>query len=133
MEERGSFKHGPRLDDQMEQEDEPIVRAGQPAHTEEWRQTEPFEENYLEEELPPSEQPGTPAGLTPADVDRRFDIARWLEPHKFPADRDTMLGYLRDTGAPDEVIDAISRLPARHEFTRSAEVLSALGLPTEHR
>ena len=133
MEQRGSSKHGPRVDEQLEQEDQPIVQAGQPAHTEEWRQSEPFEPEYLEEELPPGQQPGTPAGLSPADVDRRSDIARWLEPHKFPADRDTMLGYLRDTGAPDEVIDAITSLPAGREFANTADVTRALGIPTEHR
>jgi hypothetical protein len=66
-------------------------------------------------------------------VDRRSDIARWLEPHEFPAPRDTMLGYLQRTGAPDEVIDAISSLPARREFASTADVLRALGIPTEHR
>jgi Protein of unknown function (DUF2795) len=133
MEQRGSSKHGPELDDQMEQETRDITRTGQPEHTEEWRETEPFEEEHLDQELPASEQPGTPAGITQAQVDRRSDIARWLEPHDFPAGRDMMLGYLEQTGAPDEVVGAISRLPARREFARVAEVMRALGIPTEHR
>ena len=133
MEQRGSFKHGARLDQEMEEETESITHTGQPEHTEEWRETEPFEEEHLDEELPPGEQPGVPAGITPAEVERRSDIARWLEPHDFPARRDTMLGYLQRTGAPDEGIDAISGLPARREFASVAEVMRALGIPTEHR
>jgi hypothetical protein len=44
-----------------------------------------------------------------------------------------MLDYLRRTGAPDEVIDAISSLPPRREFASTADVIHALGIPTEHR
>jgi hypothetical protein len=133
MEQRGSFKHGAQLDDEMAEETETLTHTGEPAHTEEWRETEPVGEEHLDQELPAGEQPGTPAGITPAQVDRRSDIARWLEPHEFPARRDTMLSYLRQTGAPDEVIDAISALPARREFASTADVIRALGIPTEHR
>jgi len=65
--ERGSDKHSPRLDDELEREDQTITRSGQPPHTEESRETEPFEEPLLDEELPADEAPGTPA---------RADIAR---------------------------------------------------------
>jgi hypothetical protein len=133
MEQRGSFKHGARVDDELEEETETLTHTGQPAHTEEWRETEPVDEEHLDQELPPGEQPGTPAGITEAQVDRRSDIARWLEPHDFPAHRDTMLGYLQRTGAPDDVVDAISQLPARREFGSVADVMRALGIPTEHR
>lgn len=129
--ERGSAKHSPRLDDELEREDQTITRSGQPPHTEEFRETEPFEEPLLDEELPEGEAPGTPAGMTPADVERRSEIARWLEPHTFPSDRDTMLGYLQGDGAPDEVIDAIASLPARRSFGRPGDVIRALGIPTE--
>jgi Protein of unknown function (DUF2795) len=129
--ERGSTEHSPRLDDQLKHEDESITRSGQPAHTEEWRQSEPFEEAPLGEELPEGEAPGTPAGMTPADVERRSEIARWLEPHKFPSDRATMLDYLQREGAPDEVIGAIAILPARRTFDRTGDVIRALGIPTE--
>jgi hypothetical protein len=133
MEQRGSFKHSARVDDELEEETETLTHTGEPEYAEEWRQTEPVDEDHLDQELPPDEQPGTPAGITEAQVDRRSDIARWLEPHDFPAHRDTMLEYLRHGGAPDEVIDAISGLPARREFTSTADVIRALGIPTEHR
>ncbi|MFC8302596.1 hypothetical protein ACFUCV_02810 [Specibacter sp. NPDC057265] len=42
MAERGSTKHGPHLDDEMQHETQGMVRGNQPAHAEEWRETEPF-------------------------------------------------------------------------------------------
>jgi hypothetical protein len=129
--ERGSDKHSPRLDDELEREDLTITRSGQPPHTQESRETEPFEEPLLDEELPAGTAPGTPAGMTPADVEWRSEVARWLEPHKFPSDRGTILDYLQRAGAPDEVTDAIAALPARRTFSRTSDVIHALGIPTE--
>ena len=95
--ERGSSKHGPELDEQMEGEDESILRTGQPARTEEWREPEPFAPEHLDLELPEDQEPGVPRGMTTGDVELRSDIARWLPPHKLPED-------LR-------VVDAIPRTP----------------------
>ena len=69
--------------------------------------------------------------MTPADVERRADIARWLPPHKFPADRDTLLAFVQHEGAPDEVADAIASLPARRKFATIGELVRALGIPYE--
>ena len=38
--ERGSTKHGPMLDDELKHETEGMMRSGQPAHAEEFRETE---------------------------------------------------------------------------------------------
>lgn len=130
--ERGSSKHGPQRDDEMEEEDQTIIRSNhQPAHTEEWRQTEPFDEGHLDTELPEEEEPAAPRGMTAADVERRADIARWLPPHKFPAGRDTLLPFLQHEGAPDDVVDAITSLPARRKFATIGELIRALGIPYE--
>lgn len=40
--ERGSDKHGARLDDELKHEDEPLVRSGQAPHKEDFRETEPL-------------------------------------------------------------------------------------------
>ncbi len=128
---RESSKHGPRLDEEMEEEDQTILRSGQPPHTEEWRETEPFDSGPLETELPGNEEPAAPRGMTPADVERRADIARWLPRHKFPVDRDTLLAFLRHEGAPDDVVDAIASLAARRNFATIGEVVRALGIPYE--
>ena len=42
MAERGNTTHGSHLDDNMKQETQGMVTANQPAHAEEWRETEPF-------------------------------------------------------------------------------------------
>jgi hypothetical protein len=131
MEQRGSSKHGPRLDEEMEEETETITRSGQPPRTEEWRETEPFEEEHLDLELPEAETPAAPPGMTRADVERRSDIARYLPPHKLPASRDTLLDFLQRTGAPDDVVDAISSLPTDREFRTVGEIVRALGIHTE--
>jgi hypothetical protein len=115
----------------MERETQTIRHDGQPAHTEEWRQTEPFEEEPLSLDLPGDEAPGTPHGMTEADVELRADIAIWLEPGKLPADRDSLLGQAREAGAPDGVLDALARLPAGRQFGTAGEVVRALGIPTE--
>jgi Protein of unknown function (DUF2795) len=126
---RASSKHSPRLDEALQQETESLTRAGQPAHTEEWHQTEPAEPGHLD--LPPDHQPAAPAGMTRQDVDRRSDIARCLPARTFPADRRALLDHLQRTGAPDEVIDAIRGLPADREFATVGEVVRALGIATE--
>ena len=129
MVDRGSSKHGPRVDDQLERETEPVTHNAQPAHLEEWRQTEPFDEGPLSE--PEEHVPGAPAGMTEADVEVRTDIAIWLEPGKLPADRDGILEQLRETGAPDEVVAALSRLPGGQQFHTTGEIVRAIGIPTE--
>jgi hypothetical protein len=129
--ERGSSKHGPELDDQMEREDEPLLRSGQPPRTEEWRETEPYDPGHLDLELPEDQEPAAPRGMTPADVELRSDIARWLPPHKLPEDRDALLEFLQHEGAPDDVVAAIGRLPAGRKFGTIGEIVRALGIHTE--
>jgi Protein of unknown function (DUF2795) len=126
-----SSKHSPRLDDGMEAEDQTILRSGQPPRTEEWREPEPFDPGHLETEMPEEEEPAAPQGMTPADVERRSDIARLLPPHKFPANRETLLPFLQHEGAPDDVVDAIASLPARQKFATIGELVRALGIPYE--
>jgi hypothetical protein len=129
--ERGSSKHGPELDEQMEGEDESILRTGQPARTEEWREPEPFDPEHLDLELPEDQEPAAPRGMTTGDVELRSDIARWLPPHKLPEDRDALLEFLQHEGAPDEVADAIGRLPAGRKFGTIGEIVRTLGIPYE--
>jgi hypothetical protein len=107
-----------------------LTGYGQPPHTEEWHQTEPFDEGHLS--VPADQEPGSRAGIYPAEIDRRSDIARYLPPHRFPADRDALLGCLEGTDAPDEVADAIAALPADRSFATVGDVARALGIPTEH-
>jgi hypothetical protein len=131
MEQRANSKHGRRLDDALERETEDLTRSGRPSRTEEWREPEPVEGGYLVLAVPPDHQPGAPHGMTAADAERRSDIARYLPPRAFPADRDTLLGYVSRETAPDDIADAIGSLPAGRRFRTIGEVVRALGIPTE--
>jgi hypothetical protein len=127
--ERESSKHGPRRDDQLAREDRDLTSTAQPAHTEEWRQPEPFDRGH--DRRPAEQTPGAPAGMTASDVNERSDIAIYLPPGKLPASRSVILDYLRDTGAPDYAIAAVSRLPGDREFATIGEVVREIGIPTE--
>ena len=126
--ERASSKHGPQRDDEMEREDQEITHTAEPQKGPEWRQTEPFNEPQI---TPEEQMVGTPAGMNPSDVDARTDIAVYLQPHKLPADRRTILDSARQEGAPDEVMDALGRLPADTVFHTIGEVVRAIGIHTE--
>ena len=126
--ERASSKHGPQRDDEMEREDREITHTGEPQPGPEWRQTEPFDEPYS---TPEEQMVGTPAGMTPSGVNERADIAVYVQPHKLPAERGAILDYARQEGAPDDVMDALARLPARTVFHTIGEIVRAIGIPTE--
>jgi hypothetical protein len=131
MEQRANSKHGARLDDELERETEDLTRSGQPSRTQEWREPEPIEGDHLHLAVPPDHEPGAPAGMTAADAERRSDIARYLPPRAFPADRDTLLGCLARASVPDDIYDAVRNLPAGRQFATIGEVVRALGIPTE--
>lgn len=65
MAERGNTTHGPALDDKMKQETQGMVKGTQPAHAEEWRETEPFPDDTdpaeIREALDPAAKPDATA------------------------------------------------------------------------
>jgi hypothetical protein len=79
-------------------------------------------------------QEGTPAGTSPADVDRRSAIAEALGKEVWPADRDALVAKAQESNAPDRVLGDLRRLPAGQQFDNVQDVARALGLGTEqHR
>jgi hypothetical protein len=79
-------------------------------------------------------QEGTPAGTSPADVDRRSAIAEALGKEVWPADRDALVAKAQESNAPDRVLGDLRRLPAGQQFENVQDVARALGLGTEqHR
>ncbi|HEY9505143.1 MAG TPA: DUF2795 domain-containing protein [Gemmatimonadales bacterium] len=134
--ERGSSKHGPRLDDEQKHETEGLVRGGGSTHAEEWKQPEPTQvpaEEHLEDgPRPPGHEPGTPPGITPADVERRSNLARWLSDARYPADRRALLTHAVSKAAPDPVLNAVRSLPDE-KFANVAQVAAVLGLGIERR
>ncbi|ETK31326.1 DUF2795 domain-containing protein [Microbispora sp. ATCC PTA-5024] len=133
---RGSDKHGPRLDEEQKHETQGIVQGAGSSRAEEWREPEPTQQP--EDDLtphrrqPPGREPGTPAGITPADVERRSNLAKWLSDAGYPAGPGKLLAHAEERNAPDAVTDAVRRLPDR-DFRNVGEVAEALGLGLERQ
>jgi hypothetical protein len=127
--ERGSDKHGSRLDDEMRRETEAMERSTNQPHTEEWRQTEPSGEDEPEvSPIPDSRyEGGTPEGLDPADVERRTDLGRHLDMSAFPTDRTGVLANAEKNNAPDAMLELLRGLPEGQPFRNTQEVWTALG------
>ncbi|WP_344979889.1 DUF2795 domain-containing protein [Streptosporangium fragile] len=129
--ERGSDKHGRLLDEQQKHETQGIVQGGGTSHAEEWKEPEPMpapgEEELASGPRPPAHEPGSPEGMSPEDVDRRSNLARWISGvHAFPADRATLLARAESQSAPDPVLSAVRSLPDR-TFENMEDVAEALG------
>jgi hypothetical protein len=93
MAERGSDKHGPRLDDDLHDA----------------------------------------ASLDLDDAEARADLARFLNPSTFPADREALLADATGNQASAQVVERIQALPAGRTFQNVQEVWVALGGMVEHR
>lgn len=131
--ERGSDKHGSRLDDEMRHETEPMERSANQPHTEEWRQTEPSGEDEPEVSRTPDSryEGGTPEGLDPADVEQRTELGRHLDMSAFPTDRDGVVDNAGKNHAPDALLGLLRRLPGGRTFRNTQDVWAALGGSTE--
>jgi hypothetical protein len=135
--ERGNSKHGPILDEVMQQEVRGLLQ-GQPtdSRTEEWHDPEPSGEDQPDAaELPEPEMEhrgGAPTGITSVGTERRTRFAAYLSRSLFPADRDRLRAAAVANHAPDDVLAVLDRLPER-EFRNLAEVWDAAGGGIEHQ
>jgi hypothetical protein len=128
--ERGSDKHGARLDDQLERDVRSMLQ-GSPVEA---RATEAREqEGPGDDDIAPDARLAGDRGLTDEDValrddeiEARTDLARRLEGSVFPADRDELVTSARRMHAPDALVDRLSRLPAG-TYTHTEAVWEALG------
>jgi hypothetical protein len=132
--ERGSDKHSPRVDEQLDH-DTRSLRQGAPV--------ESRVEEHREQEGPGEDQPtpdarlaggrATAASLDLDDAETRADIARFLTPSTFPADREALLADAEANQAPAGVMERLQALPADRDFENVQDVWSALGGTVEHR
>jgi hypothetical protein len=79
---------------------------------------------------------GTAAGMDQQDVTGRAELARWLQPHIFPATPVNLMQSATETGAPGHIIGMLARLPQEETFQNMQDVWRALGggtEDTEHR
>lgn len=107
---RQSDKHNPKKDEEMKQEVESLEQGA------------PVESRA--EEVWTKEEPSTSG-----EADRA-EVARFLEPAVFPADRDRLVASAHDMQAPDAVLQLLRRLPDRRyadfaEVWQAAEELAA--------
>jgi hypothetical protein len=130
--ERGSDKHSPRVDEQLEHETRSL-QQGSPV--------ESRVEEFREQEGPGDDQPtpeprlheGRTGSLDLDDAEARSDIARYLDPAAFPADREGLLASAEANHAPDQVLERLQALPGGRTYGSLPEVWSALGGTVEHR
>lgn len=134
-------KHGPRLDDAMAGETEAISRGGHTGRAEESREPEPSGEGQPDVDYAPDTtlSGGTPDGMTPADVEGRAELARFVRPSAFPATAADLARVAREEGATDRVLGELERLRsgsggAERRFENVQDVWQALGHGVEtHR
>lgn len=134
---RGSSKHSPRLDEEMDHEVQGMMAADRPTRAEEWKEAEPAGEDQADPGRlgePADQQPGLPPGMTPEDVELRSQIGAALPRSVFPTDEAGLLSHLVDSNAPDRLRQLIARLPSGQVFDQVSDVVQALGLHEEdHR
>jgi hypothetical protein len=131
--ERGSSKHGPRLDEELDH-DTRSLQQGSPVESR-------AEEERLQEgdgETGPTpdeilETAGTDPDVDLAAVEARSQLARWLRPSAFPADRGGLLDAARGEQAPETIIEALERLPDGVTYDNVEQVWEALGGQPERR
>lgn len=135
--ERGSAKHGPRLDDEMAKEVEGHLDGGVAGgRAEEWHEPEPAGEDQPEPTLAPDgpRRGGAPAPLTAEDVEQRSELGRYLPRSVLPADAERLRAAAAEMDAPDAVMDQLAQLPAGRQYRTVSEIWAALGHPNEeHR
>lgn len=134
--ERGSSKHSPRVDEQLEHEVQGMLKSGHETHAEEWKSGEPSGEDQPDVDRAPGETltGGTPDGMTPDDVEGRSELAGYLGKEVWPADAEQLLALAAERQAPASVLDGLRKLPAGQPYENLQEVWSALGGGTEqHR
>lgn len=133
--ERGSDKHGSRLDDALAHDTQSIVQgAGGEARADEGREQEGPGDG---EPTPDARLAGgrlTGDGTRPTDdeLEARSELARHLDPSVFPADGPTLAANAEGKHAPGWILDALRSLPdGRYPTTES--VWEALGGTVERR
>ncbi|MFF5173053.1 DUF2795 domain-containing protein [Micromonospora sp. NPDC000089] len=129
--ERGSSKHGPRIDDQMSQEVSGLVQGPGTggSRVEEFREAEPAGEDQPGATTAPAGdlRTGTPQGMSSEDVERRSQLGRFITMAALPGDREALLANARSNEAPDAVIAELERLPDGTRYQTVSEVWAALG------
>jgi Protein of unknown function (DUF2795) len=119
---RVSSKHGPRLDDQLKDEVEPLVHGR--------RDLPRPEEDAEREGIPEDDVDVDLEGVStlPRDaVLARRELSRHLRRSVFPARRAALLEEAEENDAPGDVLELLQRLPKDIEYGTVHEVWEAVG------
>jgi hypothetical protein len=133
--ERGSSKHGPRLDEQMDREVRGLEQGGTDPRAEDRHPTEPPGDDEPDANWAPVgyDRAGTPPGMTWDEVEGRSELGRFIPRAALPGDRDELLAGARRLEAPDSVIAQLERLPADRTYATVNDMWEALGHHNEER
>ncbi|MFB9236808.1 DUF2795 domain-containing protein [Plantactinospora siamensis] len=127
--ERGSSKHGPRIDDQMSREANEQVANNAGARVEEWHTPEPAGEDQPEPTTVPAgdTRAGVPQGMTTEEVEERSQIGRFVNLSALPGDRAALRASAEENEAPDRILEQLDQLPDGVVYQTINEVWAALG------
>jgi uncharacterized protein DUF2795 len=132
--ERGSDKHGPRLDEGLKHDTGSLVH-GSPVESraaEAREQEGPANGEPGPDALVHGGPPSSPDTLSHDEVEARTELARHLQPSVFPADREALVESARGMGASDDLLTRLSQLP-EGTFDNLEAVWEALGGRVEFR
>jgi Protein of unknown function (DUF2795) len=127
---RGSNKHSPRVDDELAEEVRGIVQGVAGGRAEEWKMAEPPGEDQPEvSEIPDEEEDfgrGEPAGVGNPEAEALSRFGSYIGRSALPGDREALIRSARDMDAPDDVMEALSRLPGDTTFRTVTDVWQAI-------
>ncbi|GAA4909046.1 uncharacterized protein DUF2795 [Stackebrandtia albiflava] len=126
---RRDSQHGKAVDDSLAANAKDL-RPGGSSRSGHWRDAESPTEDEPGGEASPG-RGGTPVGMTGLDVEGRFEVARFLDTGRFPADADEIRRMAADHNAPDSVQGALRRLLPDGRYETVNEVWEAMGGGTE--
>jgi hypothetical protein len=112
--ERGSDKHGARVDEELSKETRGLVQGGHDTRAEEWRSAEPSGED----------QPDV--SVDPGSVDDRAELAGLLGKEIWPATGAMLQRRVREQHGPDRIIDLVDRIPEGRVFDNLADLWDSL-------
>lgn len=103
------------------------------SRVEEWHQPEPAGEDQPEPTTVPAGdyRTGAPEGMTSEEVEQRSRLGRYLDLSAQPADREGLRRAAERHNAPDDVLDALDRLPPGRAFQTVDEVWATLHRTTD--
>ena len=121
--ERGSSKHGTRLDEEMKHEVRGNLQGIAGGRAEEWKTPEPAGEDQPEVSMNPNVD-------AHADLSR---VGRYIGLSSMPGDREALRRGAEALAAPSDVLADLDRLPEGVVFHTVTEIWAALGRGSAER